>query len=278
MIGVILTFFASLFEEISSSIGKKEINKSEEDVYTMGFLGFLWPTLFYAIIIFFVRGQFIFSWDSWPTFSIRAILEIIEAHCALIALSKADRTTFTFVRILTIPLLLLVDLILGYALHLPQLLGITLIVISLGILLFKQGINKKGIGWVVFISLNAVATISLYKYNISHFNSVETEQFLMCGILFIYFCFLILWLDKKNPFKLLGRPLFLAQSLTGGAGGVLIGFAYNFTTASIATTAKRSSAIIWSMISGGLYFHEKKIIFKIIVLTFLIGGLILLVL
>lgn len=278
MIGVILTFFGSLFEEIASSIGKKEINKLEEDVYIMGFLGIFWTALFYAIIVFFIRGQFMFSWDSWPTFSVRAILEIIEAHCALIALTKTDRTTFSFVRLLTIPLLLLVDLILGYALHLPQLFGITLIVISLGLLLFKQGINKKGIGWVVFISLNAVATISLYKYDISHFNSVETEQFLMCSILFVYFCFLILWLDKKNPFKLLRRPLFLAQSLVGGAGGVVTGFAYNFTTASIATTAKRSSAIIWSMVSGGLYFHEKQIVFKIIILALLIGGLILLVL
>jgi drug/metabolite transporter (DMT)-like permease len=278
MIGVILTFFASLFEEISSSIGKKEINKLEEDVYTMGFLGFFWPTLFYAIIIFFIRGQFIFSWDSWPTFLIRAILEIIEAHCALIALSRADRTTFSFVRLLTIPLLLLVDLILGYTLQMPQLFGITLIVISLGILLFKHGINKKGIGWVVFISLNAVATISLYKYNITHFNSVETEQFLMCSILFVYFCFLILWLDKKNPFKLLRRPLFLAQSLTGGVGGVLIGFAYNFTSASIATTAKRSSSVIWSTVSGSLYFHERQIIFKITILLLLIIGLILLIL
>ncbi|MCX6784847.1 MAG: hypothetical protein NTV81_02835 [Candidatus Komeilibacteria bacterium] len=278
MVGVILTFFGSLFEEISSSIGKKEVSKLEEDVYTMGFLSILWPVLFFAIIIFFIRGQFIFSWDSWPTFLTRAILEVIEAHCALIALTKTDRTTFSFVRLLTLPLLLLVDLILGYALKLPQLLGITLIVVSLSLLLFKQGINKKGIGWVVFISLNAVATISLYKYDITHFNSVETEQFLICSILFIYFFFLILWLDKKNPFRLLGRPLFLAQSLIGGAGGVLTGFAYNFTSASIATTAKRSSAIIWSMVSGGLYFHERQLIFKISILSLLIGGLILLIL
>lgn len=150
--------------------------------------------------------------------------------------------------------------------------------VTLGLLLFKQGINKKGIGWVVFISLNAVATISLFKYDISHFNSVETEQFLMCIILFVYFFLLILWLDKKNPFKLLRRPLFLAQSLVGGAGGVVTGFAYNFTTAAIATTAKRSSAIMWSMVSGGLYFHERHILFKICILILLISGLILLIL
>ena len=277
MIGVIFAFFGSLFDEISGSIGKKEVSKSEEDVFMMGFFNILWPVVFFGIIVFFIRGQFLFNWDSWPTFFSRAFLEIIQAHCVLIALTKTDRTTFSFIRLLTLPVLLLMDLLLGYQLLWSQFFGMTLIIISIGILFFRRETGKKGIGWVVFTSFNAVATISLYKYDITHFNSVETEQFLICGILLIYFASLIILLDKKNPFKLLRRPVFLAQSLINGVGGVIGSFAFNFAPASIIATAKRSGAIIWATISGSLYFHERHLVFKVGILTLLISGLVLLI-
>lgn len=276
MFGVILSSIGSFLGEISLSIGKVKVGRKEQSVYTMGFLCLFWGAIWFFIIILF-RHSFVFALASLPTFIPRAFLEVAQAHATNLAVVKADRSTFGFIRVLTIPLLLAVDFFLGYKINTYQTIGIIVIVSALFLLLVNHGVKKQGSGFVVFTALNAVATISLFKYNISHFNSVEAEQLIIYIILLIYFFFTALYFVKENPLRFLFRPIFFVQSATSGAGGLLESFAYNFAPASIILAAKRSSAIFWSLASGGLYFKEQHILIKAVCLILLVGGIILLV-
>ena len=276
MFWFLLVAAATFFQEISSSIGKFEVQGRKESIYTMGFLNLAWGTLFFLCIAIFIRKEFLFASASLPTFIARAILEIIQAQMTMLAITKADRSAFGFIRIGTIPLLLIIDVALGYTIGLTQVFGISLIVIALIFLLINHGIRKNGLVFVVFTTINAAITLSLFKYNITNFNSVEAEQSMMMGILLVYFFLMAFFIAKENPIQFLKKPVFFTQSFSEGIGSVLMSFAYLFAPASIITTVKRSSSILWAMGSGKIYFHEKRLILKIISFILIISGLVLL--
>lgn len=275
MLGIILISISSLFNELATSLGKYEVRKREESIYTMGFLNLFWGTII-LLIIAWARNNFIFSTASLPTFIIRAILEILQTHVAILAVIKADRSTFGFLRIITIPLLLTIDIFLGYNISVKQEIGITLMVISLIFIFINHGIKKNGAGLVLFTAINSALTISLFKYNISHFNSVEAEQSIMHLILMVYLFTMGLFVAKENSFKAIKKPLLFLQSSFMGLAGVTGSFAFSFAPTSIINTAERSLSILFAAISGNIYFHEKHFLIKIVSLTFIIAGLILL--
>lgn len=276
MIGVILASLSSLFNEIATSIGKYEVRNHKESVYTMGFLNLFWGTVLLFIIAL-ARDKFVFSLASLPTFGLRAILEIAQTHVTLMAIMRSDRSTFGFLRILTIPLLLATDVILGYSIDLNQMLGIGLIVFSLIFLFINHGLSKNGAGLVLFTAINSVATISLMKYDITHFNSVEGEQMPINAILMIYLFVMAFFAAKENPLKYFAKwPLFL-QSAAMGLTGVAGSFAMSFAPASIINTAERSSAILFATVSGNVYFKEKHVFIKLISLALIVAGLLMLV-
>lgn len=276
MFGIVLIFIGTFFDEISSSIGKYKANKHEESPYTMAFLSLFWSAIFFILISLIKNSTFIFKLDSLPTFSIRAILEIIQLYVSIFAVIKADRTTFSFVRTITIPLLLLVDFIIGYKIGTAPLIGITLIIVALLLAFSQNGIKKKGLKFVIFSAVNAVITTSLFKYNIIHYNSIVAEQLLITLILLICSVFFILIKEKENPFAFLAKPVFFLQSVTTGLAGVFESFAFNFSVPTILMAAKRSSAIFWSILSGKEYFKEKHTLFKFLIFSIMLLGLILL--
>ncbi len=276
MFGVTFSAFGTFLHEVATSIGKFEVRAQKESIFTMGFLNMFWAFLFFLILMF-LRNSFIFSLASLPTFTARVFLEILQTHSSLIAVSRADRTTFSFVNIITIPFLLLVDNILGYKIGSLQLLGMGIIFVALLFLFLKHGLKKEGLGFVLFSSINAVATISLFKYNITYFNSVEAEQSLIIAILLFYLLMCAKFFAKENPMQFFKKPLFFLQSAASGAGSVAMSFAYVFAPASVIVTAKRSFMIFWSILSGSIYFHEKRIVLKFIAMAFLISGIILLI-
>lgn len=277
MFVIILVSIGAFFEEISSSIGKYKVNRHEESPFTMAFLSLFWSTIFYVLISLIKNNTFIFKLNSLPTFSIRAVLEVIQLYVSTFAVIKADRTTFSFVRTITIPLLLIVDLTIGYKIGIIPLAGIIFIIIALLIVFSKNDIKKKGLKFVIISAVNAVITTSLFKYDITHFNSIIAEQLLIS--LIILTCFLTFSLIKKeNPLTFLTKPIFFLQSLTTGLGSVLESFAYNFSVPSIIMSAKRSSSIFWSILSGKKFFREKHTLFKFFIFFIMLLGLILLAL
>lgn len=277
MIGVLLMVASTLFNEASEAIGKQKVTSGEQSLYAMGFLNNLWVSiLFLAIIIW--KGSFEFSLDSLPTFIPRLILEISLIHITLLTIVKADRSTFGFFRVLTAPLLLVTDLILGYKLTVFQLLGVSTIVLVALFIFLNNKINKAGIWHVLLTAVMAAATLTLYKYDISHFNSVEAEQVIVLWSLLLYFFFASIFLAKENPLAYLKKRVFLAQSFSGSIATAIESFAYLFAPVSVIAAAKRSSSVLWAILSGRTVFKEKEFLFKLISSALLIIGLILLIL
>lgn len=276
MFGILLASLGSLFKETSASIGKNEVAHHRESLYMMGFINLSASLIFFGAVGL-IRQNFVFDLASLPTFAARAVLEILQIWLALKAVTLASRGTFGFLRTITIPLLLVVDLFIGYSITLGQIMGIGIIVLGLIFLFLNHGIEKKGLWWVAGSAINAVATISLFKYNITNFNSVEAEQTLMIAILLVYFLILLLWRTTDRPWHIFTHRKFFFQSLSEGAGSVVSAFAYNFAAASIIVAVERASAIFWSIISGNVFFKEKKFFIKAIAMILFIIGLALII-
>jgi drug/metabolite transporter (DMT)-like permease len=278
MFGIILIAIGEVFSEIGLSIGKYEITHKKESIYAMGFLNAIWSAIFFAVLIFFFNEPFVFSMASLPTFIIRAVIDVSLVFVALNALYKADRSTFSFLRTLSVPLLLISDLALGYSVSTFQVAGISLIVMTLLFLFLSKGLSRDGKILSLIAALLSVGTISLYKYNIDTYNSVAAEQVLMYCISLIA---LIIgaWIKKReNLFSYLMHPIFLLQSIVSGIASILMSFAYIFAPASIITTAKRSLETVTSIVSGKMYFHEDKLGTKITSVIVIIIGILLLAL
>lgn len=274
MIALLMISFSTLLGEISACIGKEELIQKRQTVYTTGFLSLFWVFIFIIISSLFITHEFRFVWASLPTFSLRLIFEIIQSTITAHAIEKSDRSTFNFMRLFTIPLLFGVDIILGYKLTTGQLIGMAVIIITLLTMTLDKKFSKKGAHYAAISAINAVITISLYKYNITHFNSVEAEQGIMIFLLLIYFYISALIITKEHPFKMLTKQKYFFQSFSHGLAGIISSFAYLFAPASVIIATGRSTAILWSILSGKKYFHEGNFITKIIFFLFILAGLI----
>ena len=275
--GLLLVAGGTLFREVGISIGKVEVREKKESAYAMGFLDLFWGTLIFLCIALFIPGSFRFSIDSLPTFIARAILEIIQMSIIMVAVIKADRSTFGFLRTLTIPILLSLDLLLGYTVAPKAMLGMLIIVLTLIVLFIGKGIKKKGVGLVLLTAVGASFTFTLYKYNIEHYNSVVAEQLLIHLILVTFFYFSSWLIAKEHPFHMLQKKIFFAQSFSFGIGIALLSFAFKFAPASIIVAGKRSFAILWTIVSGNKVFHEHHALAKIGAFSMLAVGLFLLI-
>lgn len=276
MFAIILIAISSLFGEISTSLGKAAVKKRKESIYTMGFLSLFWGVVWFLGLIIF-KHKFVFSLASLPTFSIRAVLEIVQAHIGVLAVTRADRSTYSFIRISTMVMLLIVDIILGYSISVYQMLGIFFISLTLLTVFKSPGINKNGLGFVIYTAIGAVATISLFKYDISRFNSIETEQFLIMMILLVYFFVMAIKTKMENPVKLFSKPLFSGRSFSQGLGAVLGSFAYGFAPASIIMAGGRSTAVLFALIFGKIYFKEQNVLLKFSIFIIITTGIFLLI-
>ncbi|OHA84298.1 MAG: hypothetical protein A2408_00795 [Candidatus Yonathbacteria bacterium RIFOXYC1_FULL_52_10] len=277
MLPVLITAVSGFFTEVGSSLGKRTLNDGKTSIYAMGTLKVAWGLVFFLVTVALFGQHFIFSQASLPTFGVRVVLEILQVHSVLLALGMATRSTFGFLRILTIPLLLGVDIMLGYTLSLNQIIGVGVIVIALIFLFVNRGIEKKGSGLVLFGAVNAVATISLYKYNITHYNSVAGEEITMYALLLAYFLVATFFIAKENPFAAFTRKELFFQSVIHSVGTVVLSYAYTLTTASIITTAKRSLEVLWSVLSGNFVFKEERFMVKAFSFLLVVVGIVLLV-
>jgi hypothetical protein len=178
----------------------------------------------------------------------------------------------------TIPLLLVVDLMLGYDISTYELIGIGIIILTTLYLASGSILEKTGMWYVLASASLAVITISIYKYHLTYFNnSVAGEQITMSAIMIVYLFLTSYFTTKKNPFRHLKRPRVLTQSLAVGLASVLISFSFLFGASSVIMAAKRTMAVLWSILSGHFFFQEKKFIFKIHAFFVLAGGIYLLI-
>lgn len=276
MLGIIFTAVAGFFKEISDSLGKYEVSDHKQNIYTMGFLSIFWGVVFFIAVAIF-RHNFIFSFASLPTFGARIVLEILQLYAMMRGVVSTERGTYSLIRTGTIPLLLVADLTLGYTIGSGQIAGIFIVFISLVMLFLNRGISRQGLGWVIFSTVNAAITLSLFKYNITHFNSVEAEESIINIILMVYLLVSAKLSGAENPILALKKAVFFTQAASSGLGNLLGSFAYAFASASVINTSQRSFAVLWALFSGNLYFHEKELGKKIISLILIVLGLTLLI-
>lgn len=263
MFGILLILIGSVFDEAGTVIGKFEVAHKKESLYAMGFLGTIWATMLFGLTGWWMGLPFVFVPESLPTFLLRAVMEVVLMFVVLHAVLAADRSTFSFLRILTIPLLLATDLLLGYVISPLQMAGVVVIVCALVFLLLNHGLSRKGKFLTLLGAVLAVGTASLYKYDITHFNSITAEQMTLYSILLGSLLFAGRWYAKENLFRYLLKPVFLFQSLAAGFGALAVSFAFLFAPASIVMAAKRAFEVLTSIVSGNRYFHEKHPLVKL---------------
>ena len=287
MLGALLVAIGTLSDEIGSSVGKYTIRHRIERPYTIGLassvaglagilaIGLFFPTHFFGPGF---PGGFTFALVSLPTLVPRIILEIVQSHVTLLALVRAERSTFAFIRVLTIPLLLLVDVAFGYSMSTYQMVGILCIAAGLLLILFRShGIARKGAGLTLFTALNAVLTISLYKYDITYFNSVEAEQAIVLFVIVAYFVIMAHY-KKERPLAHLLHPAERTQLLSGIIANTTLSFSFLYLQPSVATAGRRGLSGLWALGAGAFYFKEKHIVVKAVTLCLTIGGIVLLTL
>lgn len=273
MFGILLMALGTGLGEASSSLGKAQVAKKRESIYSMALLSSFFTGLFIGATVLF-GASFSLSLQSLPTFIPRIVLEVLLAYITTQAIIKADRSTFGFLRLITLPLLLVVDLVLHYTFSAYQIAGMVIILFSLGLLLGLRGISHKGAGLIILGGLVSVATISLYKYDISHFNSVAAEQMIVSATLVLFFGIMTKYKTKENIWELLTRPISAFQSLSMGLAGVFESFAYLFAPASVIAGAKRGLEVLWSILAGHYYFKElglKTKLLAFILIVFALG-------
>ncbi len=273
MIGTLLILCGGFFEEVSYTLGKSKILKRQENLYTFGFLQMVWALVIMLAILFW-RNSFVFMLASLPTLSIRIILELAQTYSSLHALKDASRSTLGFLMTLTIPILLGIDLFMGYNITPFQVWAIILLTFTLLLLSFEGALDRKGIYYVLFSSINAAITMTLFKYDVTHFNSPEVEQTIVFSFM-ILFLFFLAKREGENPIAFIFKKGFFVQSASHGVSMTLNTFALSLLAPSVFAALKRVFITLSSIISGYFYFHEKHIVIKVISFSCIVVSIIL---
>jgi hypothetical protein len=278
MFGILLMTVSTFLEEAGTSIGKMELRKRVETPFTYGVLTSLAGFVVLAISAM-VRWEVqAFQWASVPTLALRTVLEIILAMTVIYAIKRADRSTFGFLRTLTIPVLLVLDVLMMYRVDTFQMIGMMLVVLALFLLFMNHGFSRKGAWLTVGGAVLAAATASLYKYNITHFNSPEMDQLVPHAALFLFFVVMSVKVERTHPFRLFRKPICLAQAGLIGAGVLVGSLSFLYAAPSVLMTVKRAVAIFASIIAGRALFHEKHLLLKVGAGALAVSGFLLLLL
>ncbi len=257
-LGVGLAALGSFCEEASSSIGKREIRLHQESPFTFGLLNATLGVIIGLIIVLFVRQSFVFSLASVPFVGLRMVLEIFQAHSTVKAIAIAERSAFGLIRVLTIPLLLVADVFFGKELGVAQTVGIAVITLSLFVFFLNHGLRGRGTRLVLFTAINAVFTTLLFRMTVTRWNSVEAETVISGCVIATYFFYQARRKEHRNPFRHLRKPIVLLQSAAYASSSIVLGFSLLYAPASVVMAVKRSSAVMWSVLSGTALFHERE--------------------
>lgn len=275
MFGIVLAIIGAFFVEIGCSVAKYEHAKHSENIWAAIFLNSCATLILFALVGLY-RGTLNFEISNWPIVILGIILTLGANFISNMATLQAPRSLTGMFRMLTVPLLTIVDYLTGYDISPIQILGIGIVVITIMSLMRKNIWHRASTKWLMLNTLTVVLSTAVYKYSIDHVASVETIQVLDVSAIILASLIAARVIHKQNLFKLFTKPFALLQAASMGIGSVLDGFAYEFAPASIIGATYRSAQAFWTLVTGSLYFHEHKIWSKIIAVLFLIGGVVLL--
>ena len=263
MFGILLQIIGTFTEEVSEALGKDNVRRRIEKIWTLGFLNALMAFIGLLFIITFFRGWDTMTLHTWPTFIIRALIFVVQSAMTIKAIVHSERSTFGFLRVGTIPLILVIDLFLGVLLSGWQILGMLCIAGTILLLSLNHGLSRKGIGYVLFGTVSAAIQLSLLSYNVKHGNTVELEQLGVMCVVIPAFYYLARRAGEGSPLQALRQRRVLLQSSLHGGAMILGSYAFLYAPASVLLAAARGSAVMASVLTGHWFFHEKKFALKI---------------
>ena len=253
--GIIILMIWCFFLE-QSTVLKKKLGK-EIDIHQISFLTMITTTVFSGIVLF-LKHDRTFSWTLLSFFLLvfQVLAGVLFTEISNKAIHHADRSTFSVMSTIAIPLLLVSDIFLGYDVSFRQIIGVGILVIMLSYTLFKGDFSMKGIKYVIISNLISIGTVMAFKYSTVHFASTELMNFYNAGCMSVLF-FIIISRTKglrgvKNVFK--WKYLWFASLY--GLGSVLCAAAYKYMIASMVIAFKRFLSMIFGVITGKLFFHE----------------------
>lgn len=247
-------------------------------------------TSFFGLLIYILSGTYKyfsgnidlhFTSASIPLLAVRVVLEILQSYFTVLAIQKADRSTFSILRILTIPLLIISDIVMGYHLTTGSLVGMCIIFMSFFWFNFqKNTLNFTAWKYVLFTAINAVFTITLYKYSLTHYgNSVEIDQGIMLLGSFVFFLIYNYTHHKSCALRLIWQEKhFMILGITIGISSLILSYSYVYLNSSEATMIKRAGEMFWSILSGYVFFWESHFNRKFILAICIIVGLFIMIL
>jgi drug/metabolite transporter (DMT)-like permease len=283
MIGLVLWIIWTFFEELNNSLLKE---KSKKYHYVTVWVIMSCFSLLVFIVMWLYKTysgdlELIFNTASIPLLIVRLIFEVLQSYFTLLAIKQCDRSTFSILRVLTIPLLVIADVVLWYQFTSYSLIWIGIILFSF--IWFNSNhrtINWKGWYFALFTAINAVITLSLFKYSITHYgNSLEIDQWIMALWTVIFFIWYNLKKERKIGLYLLKKEkIFWIQWILMALTSIILSYSYLYLNASEATAVKRAWEMFWSVLAGFVFFQETNFIKKILFALCIILGLIVMVL
>ncbi|MEO5927976.1 MAG: hypothetical protein ABIO72_04620 [Patescibacteria group bacterium] len=262
MIAIFLAALGALFEEISNSLEKFAMTHKLEHPAVIGLLNSSWTVVYFLAIAFLYKGSFVLVKETIPWLCILVVLCIAQTVLTLLAIQQATRSTFGLLRTLTIPILALLDALTGAAVSPLKFVAMGIMFVTMAWMEWSHTIERKGAGLVIATALNGAVTLALFKYILTAGTSVTAAQIviLLPGVLF-----LAIWSRRGKRPSLKGKVKLMAvQTAAYGAATLVESYALLLAPASIMTAALRSSAVLWSVISGNKIFHEQDFKKKII--------------
>jgi hypothetical protein len=275
MFAMAILFASTLLEETSETLGKNGVKKRRESIVNLAFLTQFWSVIF-LLFSTLLGAKLVLNAHSLPILAIRVIVEVFLNYTAALAIVRADRSTIGFMRLLTIPLLLASDVTLGYHISSLQIAGVCVLFVGLAAAFYHNPHGQRGANLGILVAVFASMSAAMYKWDITHYNSVAAEQIVVYSCVTVFFYFMSLR-EGSSPLQLLLRPATGTQSLANGLGLAIESFAWVFAPASVIVAIKRALAVMWSIIFGQHYFRERHVRQKFYAGAVLVVGLFLLI-
>ena len=254
---LILSLLSTFFEEKSYS-KMKQIWDSLT-YYQKWFILSLMIVILLLLIVFTV-----WKWNFDITL-ISIILTIIYLSTSLLyyyfltnAINKSDRSTMSLLSVLIIPMLLITDILLWYNVNMYHIIGVIFMLIIIIYSSWNGSINTKWIFWIIWLQLILTIWVTIYKYMITYYSSVEAISIIDAFITMVFFLWVIvikLWFNwVKQCFEYNNIKIWINSSIWE----IIALFSYLFWPASIVTAIRQIFRMFWWIVFGKYLFNEEN--------------------
>ena len=204
------------------------------------------------------KWEFDFNVISITLLILYSLLWILFTYFAINAINKADRSTNSLFSVIILPILLFWDIMIWYDINMYHIIWVIFIVSVLILSSYKWSISTKWLSYVIWAQIVASMWITIYKFMITNYSSVEAisiiDSFLMLSIFFFIIIYNIWFNWVKDCLKINSLKIWFLSAIWQ----TLWLFAYLFWPASIVTAIKRMLQMFWWVMFWHFVFKEEN--------------------